>query len=51
MARASSTGALAGKLVVDDIGIAYVKEIAIPLGFTTLRGKSLVEFIRFEVDN
>lgn len=43
--------ALVGKLVVDDIGIAYVKELVFELGFTTLRSKSLVEFIRFEVDN
>lgn len=42
---------LVGKLVVDDIGIAYVKELVFDLGFTTLRSKSLVEFIRFEVDN
>jgi hypothetical protein len=45
------TRALVGKLVVDDIGIAYVKELVFELGFTTLRSKSLVEFIRFEVDN
>ena len=43
--------ALVGKVVVDDIGIAYVKEVIFDLGFTTLRSKSLVEFIRFEVDN
>ncbi len=42
---------LVGKVVVDDIGIAYVKEVVFELGFTTLRSKSLVEFIRFEVDN
>jgi hypothetical protein len=43
--------ALVGKVVVDDIGIAYVKEVVFDLGFTTVRSKSLVEFIRFEVDN
>ncbi len=43
--------ALVGNVVVDDIGIAYVKEVVFELGFTTLRSKSLVEFIRFEVDN
>lgn len=42
---------LVGNVVVDDIGIAYVKEVVLELGFTTLRSKSLVEFIRFEVDN
>jgi hypothetical protein len=41
--------ALVGKLVIDDIGIAYVKEQVFELGFTTLRWKSLVEFIRFDV--
>ncbi len=43
--------ALVGRLVVDDIGVAYVKELVFDLGFTTLRSKSLVEFIRFDVDN
>lgn len=43
--------ALVGRLVVGDIGVAYVKELAFELGFTTLRSKSLVEFIRFDIDN
>jgi len=42
--------ALVGRLVVDDIGVAYVKDVELDLGFTTLRARSLVEFIRFDVD-
>ncbi len=41
--------ALVGRLVVDDIGVAYVKDVALDLGFTKVRWKSLVEFIRFDV--
>jgi hypothetical protein len=45
-----TAGALAGRLVVDDIGVAYVKSFVIDLGFTRLQVRSLVEFIRFDVD-
>jgi hypothetical protein len=42
---------LVGSLVVDDIGVAYVRERTFDLGFTTIKSRALVEFIRFEVDN
>lgn len=42
---------LVGSLVVDDIGVAYVRERTFDLGFTKITSRALVEFIRFEVDN
>ncbi len=42
---------LVGSLVVDDIGVAYVRETTFDLGFTKIKSRGLVEFIRFEVDN
>jgi len=42
---------LVGSLVVDDIGVAYVRETTFDLGFTKITSRALVEFIRFEVDN
>lgn len=43
--------ALFGKLVVEDIGVAYVRDTTLDLGFMQIRSKSLIEFIRVEVDN
>jgi hypothetical protein len=43
--------ALFGKLVVDDIGVAYVRDATLDLGFTQIKSRSLIEFIRFDVDN
>lgn len=43
--------ALVGRIVVDDIGVAYVRDTTLDLGFMQIKSKSLVEFIRFDVDN
>jgi len=43
------SGALAGRVVVDDIGIAYVKETVVDFGFTQIPTRSLVEFIPIPV--
>lgn len=43
------TGALVGRLVVDDIGVAYVRDTIINFGVTTIQTRTLVEFIRFDV--
>jgi hypothetical protein len=45
-----TAGSLAGRLVVDDIGVAYVKAFTLDLGVTKVQVRSLVEFIRFDVD-
>jgi len=44
------SSALVGRLVVGDIGVAYVKRTELDLGITKIRTRSLVEFIRFDVD-
>jgi len=41
--------ALVGRLVVDDIGVAYVKDRILDLGIVRVRARTLVEFIRVDV--
>ena len=43
------SGALAGRIVLDDIGIAYVKETVVDFGFTRIPTRTLVEFIPISV--
>lgn len=43
------SGALAGRIVVDDIGVAYVKETIVDFGFTRVPTRTLVEFIPISV--
>jgi hypothetical protein len=45
-----TAGSLAGRLVVDDIGVAYVKTITLDFRIMQIEVKNLVEFIRFDVD-
>ncbi len=42
--------ALVGRLVVGDIGVAYVKHTDLDLGIAKVRARRLVEFIRFDVE-
>jgi hypothetical protein len=43
------SGALAGRIVLDDIGVAYVKETIVDFGFTRVPTRTLVEFIPIPV--
>lgn len=43
------SGALAGRIVVDDIGVAYVKETIVDFGFARIPTRTLVEFIPIPV--
>ncbi len=40
--------ALVGRLVLDDIGVAYVKATKLDLGIVSVEARTLVEFIRFD---
>jgi hypothetical protein len=45
-----TAGSLAGRLVIDDIGVAYVKSYTLDFRIKTIEVRRLVEFIRFDVD-